>query len=112
MNRSIKFVVFLIVIATLCLPAAALYALSLEEAKVQGLVGERLDGYLGVIVAGPEVERIVQEINVKRKSAYQEIARKNGASLQTVETLAAQKAINNTPAGQFVQRADKGWARK
>ena len=90
--------------------AANAFALTLDEAKPKGLVGERADGYLGAVSASPEVTSLVNDINSKRRAKYIEIAKKNGTRVEAVEALAGEKAIANTPSGQYVQ--DKGGWRK
>ena len=46
-------------------------ALSLDEAKAQGLVGERLDGYISAVVADPsaEVQALIKTTNDGRRQA-------------------------------------------
>ena len=96
----------------IALAAAPLWALSLEEAKAKGLVGERANGYLGVVnAADREAQALAQEINQKRRQAYEEIAKRNGTQLNAVETLAGEKAIQNTKPGQFVE-GPGGWVKK
>ncbi len=91
---------------------APAWALSLEEAKGKGLVGERANGYLGVVNAGDrEAQALVQEINQKRRQAYEGIAKRNGTPLSAVETLAGEKAINNTQPGHMVE-GPGGWVKK
>jgi len=90
----------------------AAFAISLDQAKAQGIVGERLDGYLGAVQQTPEATQLVEEINAKRHASYEEIAKKNGAAIQAVELLAAQKAVAKTPSGQFVQLPGGAWSRK
>jgi uncharacterized protein YdbL (DUF1318 family) len=75
------------------------------------MVGETMTGYLAPVKATPEVQKLVQEINAKRKAMYQKIAKRNGTSLQAVEQLAGKKAIDKTPPGQFVNLG-KGWRKK
>lgn len=87
-------------------------ALTLDQAKATGLVGERMDGYLGVVSSTPEVEQLVKQKNAERQIAYQAIAKKNGTDLKTVELLAGQKAIENTVPGQWVQLPSGKWSRK
>ncbi len=87
------------------------FALDLGTAKAQGLVGETVTGYLAPVKATPEVQKLVNEINAKRKAVYEKIAKRNGTSLQAVELLAGKKAIAKTPAGQFINRG-KGWQKK
>jgi uncharacterized protein YdbL (DUF1318 family) len=107
-NQALK--IFLMV----CLFAStAVFAMDLQSAKSQGLVGEQLNGYLGVVSsdAGSDVEALVADINNKRKQMYQSIAKKNGTSLDTVELLAGKKAIEKTSTGNYIQSAT-GWKKK
>ena len=88
------------------------FGLSLEEAKTNGLVGEKANGYLGVVNPGSrEAQALAADVNEKRRQAYQDIAARNKASLQSVEALAGDKAIQNTKPGHFVE-GPGGWTRK
>jgi len=92
--------------------AQPLFALSLEEAKSQGLVGERSNGYLGLVDPGNrDAQALAADINKKRHQAYQGIARRDGAKLSTVETLAGEKAIEKTKPGNYVE-GPAGWVKK
>ncbi|EKE72337.1 YdbL family protein [Gallaecimonas xiamenensis] len=97
--------------AALMLPLAA-FALNLDDAKGQGLLGEQPDGFLGVVQATPEAVALAQDINQKRRDAYLQIARKNGISLEQVANLAGQKAIERTPKGQYIKTPEGQWVRK
>lgn len=89
-----------------------MYALSLDEAKTRGLVGEQANGYLGVVNPGSqEAQSLTNEVNQKRRQAYQDIAARNKTQLETVETLAGEKAIQNTKPGHFVEGSG-GWTKK
>jgi len=103
------FRVFLLA-AGLLLSTAA-FAIDLDTAKKQGLVGERADGFLGVVVDSPsaDVVALVKEVNDKRRKAYQQIAQKNGIDVADVEARAGQVAIDKTPPGGwiFVSRWEK-----
>jgi uncharacterized protein YdbL (DUF1318 family) len=95
--------------ALLC--ALGAFALDLGDAKARGLVGEQANGYLAAVgVATPEIAALVNDINTKRKAAYEAIAQKNGTALDAVEQLAGQKAIEKTPSGQYVRGSDGKWA--
>ena len=88
------------------------YAVSLEEAKANGLVGEKPNGYLGMVKpSGPDVQALTNEVNQKRRQAYEDIARRNRTPLEAVEALAGEKAIQNTKAGHFVE-GPGGWMKK
>lgn len=82
------------------------FALELSDAKQRGLVGEQRDGMLGAVNAPtPEVQALISEINSKRTTAYANIAKQNGTDVETVKQLAGKKAIEKTPAGQYVKPA-------
>lgn len=104
---------FLAVIGCL-LVALPAYAASLDSAKAQGLVGERLDGYIGAVAASPsqDVRQLVDEINRARKAEYAKIAAKNGQPVSVVEKLAAKKLIERTGGGQYYMDGSGNWVRK
>ncbi|CAI4031022.1 hypothetical protein DNFV4_01454 [Nitrospira tepida] len=88
------------------------WALSLDEAKAKGLVGEKPSGYLGVVSGGGEVQALVNDINQKRRQAYEDIASRNKTNIKDVESLAGEKAIQNTKPGHFVQSPSGQWIKK
>lgn len=88
------------------------FPLSIDDAKTQGLVGEKSNGYLGVVNPGsPEAQTLTNEVNQKRRQAYEDIAARNRTQLETVETLAGEKAIQNTKPGHYVE-GPGGWTKK
>jgi len=87
------------------------WAISLDDAKNQGLVGEDSSGYLGLVVQNAEAKAVVDEINAKRKAQYLKLAKKNNLSLAQVEALAAAKTIKKTQAGHFVE-VNGEWVKK
>ena len=101
----------LAILAGLVITAGAL-ALDLSEAKESGLVGETDSGYLASVTApSEEVSTLIKDINLKRRAEYQAIARKNNIAVSDVELLAGKKAIEKTPAGQYVLVEGK-WLKK
>lgn len=98
------------VVATL--PGGAL-AVDLAQAKASGWVGERRDGYLGVIPGAPgDVQGLVDGINADRRRAYQGVASSNNVPLDQVEALAGQKLIGRAAPGEFIMDAAGRWIRK
>jgi len=87
---------------------------ALDDAKSNGTVGEQANGYLGIVTPpGSEAIRaLVLDINARRQSQYRSIAQRNDIALDAVELLGAQKALEKTPAGQFIRLADGSWRRK
>ncbi|MDH4152422.1 MAG: YdbL family protein [Nitrospira sp.] len=88
------------------------FALSLDEAKAKGLVGERPNGYLGTVnPSNAEAQSLMEDVNRKRRQAYEEIAKRNRTDIRAVETLAGEKAIQNTIPGNFIEGSG-GWVKK
>lgn len=110
LTREILLIMFLAINAW-GIPAIT-YALDLEQAKAQGLVGEQPDGYLGVVKATPEAVALAADINKKRRAAYEDIARKNGITVEQVAVLAGEKAIARTAPGNYIRTPDGRWIRK
>ncbi len=99
----------------LALPAAAMTlneAMSaLGEAKASGVLGEKPDGYLGVVRSSQNAEEIASQINQARRAEYHRVAKQNGISVSDVEAIAGKKAIEKTPPGQIIQ-LNGNWVRK
>jgi uncharacterized protein YdbL (DUF1318 family) len=98
-------VLFLVTVAAL--------AADLDTAKADGLVGERADGYLGIVVASApaDVVALVDDVNGRRRAEYARIAEQNGIGRAEVEALAGRKAIERTAAGGWIF-TNGGWRRK
>ena len=90
------------------------WAIDLQAAKSQGLVGEQPNGYLGSVKGTPtnDVTTLMEEINTARKKEYQKIAKGNNTQLDVIEKLAGKKAIEKTPSGQFVRSPSGEWVKK
>lgn len=83
----------------------------LTDAKAQGWVGERPDGYLGVVQASPTAEQIAKKINAARRSEYIRIAEENDIAVADVELLAGKRAIEKTQSGHYI-KIDGQWKKK
>ena len=85
-----------------------------DAAERQCLIGERTDGYLGV-VDGEQVDaslrREMDEVNQARSAAYEKLAAKNGVSKNAAATATAERLINTAPSGQCVQGPGGAWIR-
>jgi uncharacterized protein YdbL (DUF1318 family) len=82
--------------------SSIVFAIGLDEAKDKGLVGEKDNGYLGVVVAQKDAQNLVDDINTKRKAVYIKLSAKNAITLQQVEKLAAKKAYDKTRSGHYL----------
>lgn len=93
--------------------AQSAFAIDLDTAKSRGLVGETRNGYLAAVVTtSPEANAVVEDINAKRRAEYARIAAANGQDVHVIEKLAAQKAYEMTPSGQFLKDAGGSWVKK
>ena len=101
----------IVILLLIGLPAAAG---SLGSAKAAGQVGERPDGYLGLVDEGApaEVRGLVKDVNARRRVKYEEIAEETGAPLAAVAALAGTKLIARTAKGNFVMDESGKWVRK
>jgi hypothetical protein len=105
--RARTLVAFLLALAlgAALLPEAAA-ALTLDEAKAQGLVGERPDGYVGAVQANPsaEVKALVEQVNARRTEVYAKIAKEEGVSVVVVVVAArsGERLIQEAGSGEYV----------
>lgn len=113
-NRTLKALAILLLTMLAGIAAApSAFALSLEQARSSGLVGETARGYIAPVKAGtPEITQLVNSVNAGRRAEYQRVAQRTGSSLEQVEILAAQKIFNQVPSGTYVQGAGGRWTRK
>ncbi len=104
----------LVALALLAVPSGGVLANPLDDAKKTGSVGERPDGYLGVVGgnAGADVITLVQETNGKRRNRYSEIGRKNGMSVESVAARAGAKLVKNASPGEYVMTSSGKWIQK
>jgi uncharacterized protein YdbL (DUF1318 family) len=94
--------------------AAPAFAGELDDAKSAGYVGERPDGYLGLVDPGApaSARQLVDDINARRRAHYASIAEKTGSNVRAVGILAGEKLIANAAPGTFVMDSAGRWQRK
>jgi uncharacterized protein YdbL (DUF1318 family) len=94
--------------------AGAAMAASLDSAKADGWIGEKPDGYIGLVRddAPADVKALVSDVNAKRKSYYQRIAQEQGAPLSEVEKVGGVTAIEKTAPGHYVMDTSGRWRKK
>lgn len=69
------------------------WALTLNEARSQGRVGETLNGYLVALQTDAETQALVSEINKARSASYQQLAESNNIPPDEVAKMAGQKLV-------------------
>ncbi|GGC17617.1 hypothetical protein GCM10011371_01410 [Novosphingobium marinum] len=98
-----------LVLGALAAPAAArdpAYA----AAKSSGQVGEKMDGYIGIVGSGsPELRRLVDDINIKRKAVYAEKAKAQHATVEEYAFTSGCLLIAQTSPGEKYQAPDGSW---
>ncbi|OBV11696.1 DUF1318 domain-containing protein [Erythrobacter dokdonensis DSW-74] len=79
-------------------------------ARAQGKVGEKPDGYLGIVGrADPALQRVVDNINIKRKAVYSQKALENKATPDAYAFTAGCQAIARTVPGEKYMAPDGSW---
>lgn len=113
MKTIVKSLFFLLVSISLFSLSFEAEASALTQPKKAGIIGERFDGYVGIVKnASAEIKQLVKGVNLKRKAKYQSIAKKQKLSLKKVELVAGQRAIQKTLKGNYVFLKGKGWVTK
>lgn len=88
-------------------------ALTLDEARNQGLLGENAKGYVELTPRGnEEAKALMAEINSQRKAKYIEIAAKQNTDLAAIEKIAGEKIIEKLDSGRFYQDTNGKWHKK
>ena len=78
-------------------------------ARAAGEVGERIDGYLGVVGSNPALHRLVEDINIKRKAFYAEKAQGQHATVEDYAFATGCGLIAKTTPGEKYQAPDGSW---
>jgi hypothetical protein len=85
----------------------------LAEAISAGQVGERFDGYMGVVGGAPApVERQVRAINIQRRNLYIDLSQRRNVSPDLVGMTAGCELLSRLPAGEAYMLPDGSWRRR
>ncbi|EEW3330374.1 YdbL family protein [Escherichia albertii] len=104
--------ILLVVVWIISLMSNNVMALTLDEARSQGRVGETLNGYLVALKTDAETQTLVKDINEARNRSYQQLAKQNNVSTEDIAKLAGQKLVERAKPGEFVQGINGKWLRK
>lgn len=82
-----------------------------DAAKAKGQVGETIDGYLALVDpnAPADVQAAVNEINIRRKSVYTQLARQKNTSPDDVAGVSGEKLVAKAKSGEKVKLSDRQW---
>ncbi len=92
--------------------STAAFAMDLQAARDAGVVGERLDGYIGIIKMSAKARGLMQEVNGKRLIEYKRISKENNQPVDVVAKIAAKQIIAGLSKGHYYQAADGSWQQK
>lgn len=91
-------------------PAQAQRDPAYAAARANGSVGEKIDGYLGIVgEATPALRDMVNDINIRRKAVYTDRALQTKATIEAYATTAGCQAIARTVPGEKYQAPDGSW---
>ena len=101
-----------LVLAGLALSAPALAQRdpAYQAARSAGQVGEKPDGYLGVVGGQPAtVQSMVSDLNIRRRENYAQKAQEQGVTLQEYAMTQGCVLIARTQPGEKYQAPDGTW---
>lgn len=99
-----------LILALLLVPSA--WALTLDEARQQGRVGETLSGFIAARQQDDETLALVKRINEGRTQQYQRVAQQNNLTTSEVARIAGEKLVSRAGSGEYVRGINGQWLRK
>jgi len=109
------FLLFTAALMSLAVPAAAPAQdpAAILAAKRAGLIGERYDGYVGIVAPGApaELRRQVAALNIRRRSLYSNLAARKGVSPEEVGITAACSLLRRIGIGEYYLPGQGVWTR-
>jgi uncharacterized protein YdbL (DUF1318 family) len=91
-------------------PASAQRDPAYAAARSAGQIGERMDGYLGVVGTQPAAVRsMVDDLNIKRRENYTERATAQGTTIEAYAVTQGCVLIARTVPGEKYQAPDGSW---
>ena len=110
MTRGVALAV--VALATAALPAAAQTPL-VNAAREAGQVGERFDGYMGIVgQPSAQLRSQVSAINIRRRALYSNLAASKRVAPHEVGITAGCQLLAGVQVGQAYLLADGQWRRR
>ena len=105
----------LVALASLALPvsAPAQDPAEILAARRAGLIGERFDGYVGLVTSNvsQDLRRQVAALNIRRRTLYSNLAARKGVSPEEVGVTAACSLLRRIGVGEYYLLGQGGWRR-
>lgn len=115
MRKMRSLILTLLAFVGLALPASvpAQDPAVIVAARRSGQVGERYDGYLGLVSATvpAELRRQVGAVNIRRRALYTDLAARRGVTREEVGITAACSLLRRVSVGEYYLSAQGGWRR-
>ena len=99
-----------LMLSLLLVPSA--WALTLDEARQQGRVGETLSGYVAARQQDDETLALVKRIIDGRTQQYQRVAQQTNLTTSEVARIAGEKLVSRAGSGEYVRGINGQWLRK
>ena len=86
---------------------------SVIASTTRRLIGERFDGYIGLVTTSPtaELRRQVGAINIRRRALYSQLATRRGVSPEEVGITTACSLFKRLNVGDYYLLGQGGWRR-
>ncbi len=95
---------------TISAPALAQRDPAYQAARAAGQVGEKMDGYLGVVGGqSASIEKLASDINIRRRENYAQKAQEQRVTLQEYAFTQGCILIARTEPGERYQAPDGSW---
>lgn len=93
--------------------ASAQDSAAILAARRSGQIGERYDGYLGVVNSNisAELRRQVGAVNIRRRALYSDLAARKGVSPEEVGITAACSLLRRIGVGEYYLAGEGAWRR-
>ena len=103
----------LFIAATLLVASQLSFALTLDEAREKGMLGENASGYVEITPRGnADAKAVMEEVNTKRKAKYQAIANEQNIAIEKIDKIAGEKITEKLSTGQFYKDINGKWNKK
>lgn len=110
-----KLMVVLLIAGSFGLASLPAYADALDDARAAGQIGERADGYVALVDpnAPANFKSLVNDVNTKRRAAYQKIATEKSVPIEQIGAITAEKIIREILSpGMYYMDASGSWKQK
>lgn len=109
-NSILAGVAALTALGMVAAPALAQRDPAYAAARAAGKVGEQADGYLGIVGApDPALQRVVDDVNIKRRAVYAEKAKTQNSTLEAYALTSGCIAVAATTPGEKYRTPDGTW---